>query len=249
VSAVLEVRGLHLSRAARPVLHGVSLRLLAGHIVAVLGPNGAGKSSLVMAISGMLPIDAGEVLVDGVALDRSAPHRVRHAGIAAIAEGHRVLTALSVLDNLRVAGCTLPAPELATEVERALEVFPELRELLPRLAGTLSGGQRQMVALAQALIGRPRFILVDEMSLGLAPLIVARLMKVLQELAAAGCGILLIEQFTHVALRLAHHVYVMNRGRVHFEGPPSAIEADPGVLHAAYLGHEPVPHEAKAGPA
>jgi branched-chain amino acid transport system ATP-binding protein len=235
VTTLLEVRGLQVSRGAKRVLNNVSLRLETGKIVAVLGPNGAGKSSLVLAMSGVLPLDAGEVLVDGVALGRAAPHEVRRAGIAAIPEGHQVLTGLSVRDNLRVAGCVLAPGEVGAAIERTLQVFPELRELQPRDAGTLSGGQRQMVALAQALMSRPRFILVDEMSLGLAPLIVARLMKVLQTLATEGCGVLLIEQFTHVALQLADHAYVMNRGRIHFEGAPAEIEANPQLLHAAYL--------------
>lgn len=235
MTTLLEVRGLQVSRGAKRVLNNVSLRLETGKIVAVLGPNGAGKSSLVLAMSGVLPLDAGEVLVDGVALGRAAPHEVRRAGIAAIPEGHQVLTGLSVRDNLRVAGCVLAPGEVGAAIERTLQVFPELRELQPRDAGTLSGGQRQMVALAQALMSRPRFILVDEMSLGLAPLIVARLMKVLQTLATEGCGVLLIEQFTHVALQLADHAYVMNRGRIHFEGAPAEIEANPQLLHAAYL--------------
>ncbi len=235
MTSLLEVRGLQVSRGAKRVLNDVSLRLETGKIVAVLGPNGAGKSSLVLAMSGVLPLDAGAVLVDGVALGRAAPHEVRRAGIAAIPEGHQVLTGLSVRDNLRVAGCVLAPGEVGAAIERTLQVFPELRELQPRDAGTLSGGQRQMVALAQALMSRPRFILVDEMSLGLAPLIVARLMKVLQTLAAGGCGVLLIEQFTHVALQLADHAYVMNRGRIHFEGAPAEIEANPQLLHAAYL--------------
>ncbi|ODV09970.1 MAG: ABC transporter ATP-binding protein [Rubrivivax sp. SCN 70-15] len=235
MTSVLEVRDLCASRGGKPVLTDVSLRLESGRIAAVLGPNGAGKSSLVLAMSGVLPLDAGEVLVDGVALGRAAPHEVRRAGIAAIPEGHQVLTGLSVRDNLRVAGCVLAPGEVGAAIERTLQVFPELRELQPRDAGTLSGGQRQMVALAQALMSRPRFILVDEMSLGLAPLIVARLMKVLQTLAAEGCGVLLIEQFTHVALQLADHAYVMNRGRIHFEGAPAEIEANPQLLHAAYL--------------
>ncbi len=247
MSAVLEVRGLQVSRGSKRVLNDVSLRLETGKIVAVLGPNGAGKSSLVLAMSGVLPIAAGAVLIDGAALGRAAPHEVRRAGIAAIPEGHQVLTALNVLDNLRVAGCALAPRELGAAIERALQVFPELRELQARAAGMLSGGQRQMVALAQALMSRPRFILVDEMSLGLAPLIIARLMKVLQALAAEGCGILLIEQFTHVALRLADHVYVMNRGRVQFEGPPSEIEANPGLLHATYLAQEAPPAPSAGG--
>ncbi len=236
--AALEVHKLCLRRGSKRVLTEVSMRVEGGRIVAVLGPNGAGKSSLVLGMSGALPVESGSVRVDGRELVGAAAHEVRRAGVAAIPEGHQVLTALTVQDNLRVAGCTLGATDLASELERALQVFPELRELLQRRAGSLSGGQRQMVALAQALISRPRFVLVDEMSLGLAPLVVARLMKVLQGLATEGCGVLLIEQFTHVALRLADYAYVMNRGRVYFEGTPAQIEADSDVLRSAYLAYE-----------
>lgn len=235
MSAVLEIGDLTVVRGRKPVLRNMTMRLEAGKTVALLGPNGAGKSSLVLAMAGVLPIASGSIALDGRDLANLPPDAIRGAGIAAILEGHQVLTDLSVEDNLRVAGYYLGQAELMAELERTYGIFPELRDLRKRLAGTLSGGQQQMVAVAHALMARPKFILADELSLGLAPLIVKRLMGVLEALAERGCGILLIEQFTHVALRLADYVYVINRGRVHFQGLPAEVQANPQVLHEAYL--------------
>lgn len=235
MSAILEISNLHVVRGRKPVLTNMSMRLEAGKTIALLGPNGAGKSSLVLAMAGVLPIASGNITLDGHDLANLPPDAIRRAGIAAILEGHQVLTELSVEENLRVAGFYLGQAELMAELNQAYGIFPELRELRKRLAGTLSGGQQQMVAVAQALMARPKFILADELSLGLAPLIVKRLMSVLEALAKKGCGILLIEQFTHVALRLADYVYVVNRGRVHFQGLPAEVKANPGVLQEAYL--------------
>jgi len=238
MSAILDICNLNVTRGRRPVLRNMAMRLESGKTVALLGPNGAGKSSLVLAMAGVLPIASGTITLDGRELTDLPPDEIRRAGIAAILEGHQVLTALSVEENLRVAGCNLGEGELGTELNHAYEIFPELRELRKRLAGTLSGGQQQMVAVAHALMARPKFILADELSLGLAPLIVKRLMGVLEALATRGCGILLIEQFTHVALRLADYVYVINRGGVHFQGLPAEVKANPQVLHEAYLAGE-----------
>jgi branched-chain amino acid transport system ATP-binding protein len=235
MSAVLEISNLHVVRGNKRILTDMSMRLESGKTVALLGPNGAGKSSLVLAMAGVLPVASGTITLDGQNLANLPPDAVRRAGIAAILEGHQVLTALTVEENLRVAGAVLALAELEAQLGEAFAVFPELRELRNRLAGTLSGGQQQMLAVAQALMARPKFILADEMSLGLAPLIIKRLMKVLEALAEKGCGVLLIEQFTHVALRLADYVYVVNRGRVHFQGLPAEVAANPRVLHEAYL--------------
>lgn len=235
MNSVLEIRHLHLERGAKRVLTDLSLRLEAGRTVAVLGPNGAGKSSLVLAIAGVLPLASGSVALDGRDLAQLPADAVRRAGVAAIPEGHQVLTALSVEDNLRAAGSFLGRAELDAGLQRAYEVFPELRQLRVQVAGTLSGGQQQMLAVAQALLARPKFILADELSLGLAPLIIKRLMGVLKALAQEGCGVLLIEQFTHVALQLADYVYVVNRGRVYFHGLPAEVKANPRLLHEAYL--------------
>lgn len=235
MSSLLEISNLQVQRGNKTVLTDISMQLESGKTVAVLGPNGAGKSSLVLAIAGVLPVTSGNISLHGRHLVNQQPDAIRRAGIATILEGHQVLTELNVDDNLRAAGASLSKDELAAELERAYGVFPELAEIRERMAGALSGGQRQMVAVAQALMARPQFILADEMSLGLAPLIVKRLMAVLQDLAAQGCGVLLIEQFTHVALKLADYVYIINRGQIHFQGTPAEIEANPNVLHEAYL--------------
>jgi len=231
MSAVLEVSGLGALRGDKPVLQDVSMRLESGRTVALLGPNGAGKSSLVLALAGSLPIAAGSVSLGGRRLNGLPPHLIRRAGIAAIPEGHRVLTRLTVRENLDVAA----AGDREGAVEDAYAIFPELRDLRGRIAGTLSGGEQQMLALAQGLASRPAFLLADEMSLGLAPMIVRRLMAVIEKIAQAGIGVLLIEQFTPVALRLADYAYVMNRGKIRFEGRSGELRANPALLHQAYL--------------
>lgn len=234
----IQVQGLRVQRGGRPVLRDVSLSIAPGKITALLGPNGAGKSSLVMALAGALPIEAGTVQLDGRDLARQAPEKIRAAGIAAVPEGHQVLTALTVRENLQAAGSMLSYAAMQNAVTGALKVFPELEPKLSQRAGNLSGGQQQMLALAQALVCQPKFLLADELSFGLAPLIVTRLMRVIQEIASSGVGVLLIEQFTTIALQLASHVYVMDRGVIRFDGSPEAIHADPSILHAAYLAGE-----------
>ncbi|MER6582002.1 ATP-binding cassette domain-containing protein [Nonomuraea sp. NPDC001023] len=220
----LEVRGLRVRRGGREVLHDVTLDVPPGRITALLGANGAGKSTLVLAVAGLLPVEAGTVTADGDELTGLRPERVRALGVAAVPEGHRVLRSLSVADNLRVAGPD-PGPALAA--------FPELAGLRDRRAGTLSGGQQQMLALAQAVTGGPRYLLVDELSFGLAPAVVSRLVPALAALAEAGAGVLLIEQYTRLALELATRVHVLDRGRVVLHGTPDELR---GRLRSAYLG-------------
>ena len=231
----VEIQGLTVSRGGRPVVREVSLSIEPGKITALLGPNGAGKSSLILAVAGVLKPDAGHVLLDGRDLAGKRPEVVRTAGIAAVPEGHLVLTDLTVHENLMAAGSFLSKAALEEAVGAALTVFPELRPRLAQRAGHLSGGQQQMLALAQALISKPKYLLVDELSFGLAPLIVTRLTQVVEDIAKSGVGVLLIEQFTTVALKIAHRVYVLDRGTIRFDGPPSAIKADSSVLHDAYL--------------
>ncbi|WP_171948150.1 ATP-binding cassette domain-containing protein [Bradyrhizobium erythrophlei] len=163
------------------------------------------------------------------------PEAIRASGLAAVPEGHQVLNELSVEDNLKVAGSHLSRAELRSAIDVALGTFPELRERLQARSGNLSGGQQQMVALAQAIIAKPRYLLADELSFGLAPVVVARLVPVLQDLAAQGVGVLLIEQFTHIALKIAHAVYVMERGKICFSGEPRELIDNPAILHSAYL--------------
>ena len=231
----LVISDLSVRRGNKVVVDGFSLALEPGKITALLGPNGAGKSSLVLALAGVLPIEKGDVLIGGRAVAGQAPEAIRAAGLAAVPEGHRVLSGMSVHDNLLAAGFGHKARVAVEAVEDVYAIFPELAERKAQKAGSMSGGQQQMLALGQALVARPRFILADEMSLGLSPLIVKRLMGVVLKLAERGTGILLIEQFTHIALRIAHHANVMSRGRLTFSGEPQRLVDEPEILHRAYL--------------
>ena len=231
----LEVKRLDVARGGKTVLRGVDLTMAPGKITALLGANGAGKSSLVLAIAGVLPVAGGEIRIEGASLVGLRPEMVRARGVAAVPEGHQVLSDMTVEDNLKVAASALKRAETAAAIAVALDAFPELRERLRARAGDLSGGQQQMVALAQAIIAQPRFLLADELSFGLAPVIVARLIPVLQKLAAQGVGVLLIEQFTHIALKIADIAYVMERGRICFCGAPAELVRNPAILHSAYL--------------
>jgi branched-chain amino acid transport system ATP-binding protein len=235
MSSGLSVSGLSVERAGKPVIHGVDIEIAPGEITALLGANGAGKSSLVLSIAGALPPARGEIRLDGQSINGLRPETVRRLGVVAVPEGHRVLTELTVAENLRVAGTFLNRRELDAAVEAAFETFPELRERFDARAGTLSGGQQQMLVLGQAIVSRPRYILADELSFGLAPVVVARLIPVIESLAAKGIGVLLIEQFTHIALRISRHAYVMERGRIRFSGSPDELLRNPDILHSAYL--------------
>lgn len=231
----LVVQGLRVARGPRVVVNDVDLELTPGEVTALLGANGAGKSSFVLGVAGVLKPLAGAVRFGGANLAGAAPYAIRRQGIAAVPEGHRVLTELSVKDNLEAAGSMLSRSNLAAGVGYALEVFPELSERLHQRAGTLSGGQQQMVALGQALVGRPSYLLADELSLGLAPVVVARLVAALREVVAAGTGVLLIEQFTTIALELATRAYLMERGSIVWSGAAAELKEHPELLHAAYL--------------
>lgn len=234
--STLAVRDLAVERNRKRVVHGLSFTLDSGRITALLGANGAGKSSLVLALAGALPVAAGLIEIDGRPLAGRTPETIRAAGIAAVPEGHRVLSGLSVDDNLHAAGFQHSPREARRAVDEVYAIFPELAERRHQRAGSMSGGQQQMLALGQGLVARPKFILVDEMSLGLAPLVVKRLMGVLLRLAGQGVGILLIEQFTALALRHADEAHVLSRGRFTFSGSPRMLEEDPDILHRAYLG-------------
>ena len=234
----LSIAGLRVARGGKQVIHGIDLELHPGRITALLGPNGAGKSSLVLAIAGALPSSAGRIALGGRTITGLRPEAIRKIGVAAVPEGHRVLTDLTVQENLLVAGNSLDRRARGEAVADAIGTFPELREKLGARAGDLSGGQQQMLVLAQAIVGRPRFLLADELSFGLAPVIVARLVPVITRLAEQGIGIMLIEQFTTIALQIAHYAYVMDRGRIRFSGSPDELRDNPEILHSAYLATE-----------
>ncbi len=231
----LQIDNLVMVRGTKAVVHGIKLRVAPGAITALMGPNGAGKTSTVLGIAGAVEPAFGEIVLDGINLKGRAPDEIRRLGVATVPEGHQVLRELSVRDNLRVAGSELSRGELDTALQRTLALFPELVQKLAQPAGELSGGQQQMVALAQALVVPPKFLIVDELSFGLAPMIVMRLVPVIRRIAESGIGVLLIEQFTQLALGLAKHVYVLSRGHVSYDGGPDKLRADPAILHRAYF--------------
>jgi branched-chain amino acid transport system ATP-binding protein len=235
MSSGLSAIGLSVERSGKAILHGVDVHIAPGKITALLGANGAGKSTLVLSIAGVLPVSGGKITLDDKPINGLRPENVRRLGIAAVPEGHRVLSELTVAENLHAAGTALSRRQLDEAVERALDTFPELKPRLAIRAGALSGGQQQMLVLGQAIVSQPRYILADELSFGLAPVIVARLVPVLEAFADKGIGVLLIEQFTHIALRISHHAYVMERGRICFSGAPDALRQNPDILHSAYL--------------
>jgi branched-chain amino acid transport system ATP-binding protein len=230
----LTVTDLSVSDGSRTLVAGVSLNIEPGQITAVIGANGAGKSELVLALAGVMKITAGSVMLDGKAL-RPDPETIRRAGIAAVPEGHRVLTTLSVDDNLRAAGSLLGTKARA-QLAQVYEIFPELAERKAQIAGTMSGGQQQMLALGHALMCAPRYLLIDEMSLGLAPLVVKRLLTVVTDLKAQGVGILLIEQFTDLALSIADTAVILRSGKMRHSGPAAALISDKALLQKAYFG-------------
>ncbi len=232
---VLGLRGLTVERGGRAVVRDVSIEIPAGEVTALLGPNGAGKSSLVLAVGGVLRPRVGSVVLDGREFAGRRPERIRRAGIAIVPEGRRLLSELTVEDNIGVATYALSRDDARAGRKRALELFPELDRRLSARARTLSGGEQQMLVLAQALVSQPRYILIDELSLGLAPVVVSRLMPRIRAFAESGIGVLLIEQFATVALGLANHVYVMEGGQLRFSGPAGELRDKPELLRSAYL--------------
>jgi branched-chain amino acid transport system ATP-binding protein len=231
----LRLNDLTVERGGRAVVKQVSVEIPAGQVTALLGPNGAGKSTLVLAVGGVLKPKSGSVLLDETDLTGRRPERIRQAGVAIIPEGRRLLTDLTVEDNLRVASYALTREQAQAGRKQVLEVFPQLGQRLAALARTLSGGEQQMVVLAQALIAQPRYMLIDELSLGLAPVVVSRLIPVIAAIAEGGTGVLLIEQFATVALGLANHAHIMEGGRIRFSGPATDLRDNPALLRSAYL--------------
>jgi len=235
VSEALRLEFLSVPRGGHPVVREVSMEIPPGQVTALLGANGAGKSTLVLAVGGVLRPSAGRVLLGERELTGMRPEKVRAAGVAVVPEGRRLLTDLTVQENLRVATYALGRSEGAKGIAYALELFPELEKRWDIQARLLSGGEQQMLVLAQALVSKPKVILVDELSLGLAPVIVKRLVPTLAAVAESGVGVLLIEQFAHVALGLAEKAYVIEGGRIHYEGTAQRLKDEPDILRSAYL--------------
>jgi branched-chain amino acid transport system ATP-binding protein len=236
----LTLEGVSVPRGGRTVVSDVSLEIPPGEVTALLGPNGAGKSTLVLAVAGVLRPTAGKIRLGERELTRLRPERVRGAGVAVVAEGRRLLPQLTVEDNLRVATYSLSREDAKSGIAYALELFPELEKRWNVQGRLLSGGEQQMVVLAQALVSHPSFLLVDELSLGLAPVVVKRLVPTLEAVAASGVGVFLIEQFAHVALGLAKTAYVLEGGQIRYHGTAKELTENPELLHSAYLLRERV---------
>jgi branched-chain amino acid transport system ATP-binding protein len=235
VATGLRIEKLVVERGGRPILREVSLDIAPGEVTALLGPNGTGKSTLVLAVAGTLRPTSGRVLLGEQDLARRRPEVIRRAGVAVVPEGRRLLHDLTVAENLRVATYALNREEAASGIDYVLDLFPELKPRWDVTGRSLSGGQQQMVVLAQALASRPSVLLVDELSLGLAPLVVKRLVPTLASVAASGVAVLLIEQFAHVALGLAKKAYILEGGRIRYDGTAQELKDHPELLHSAYL--------------
>ena len=226
----LRLRAINTLYGDSHVLHGVSLELGAGRLLALLGRNGAGKSTCVSTIAGLVPPRDGEIALFGEALAGCSPEVISRAGVALVPQGRRIFPSLSVRENLEVARQRRPGLEAPWTLERVYAAFPRLRERQRQLAGSLSGGEQQMLAIGRALMGNPRVLLMDEPSEGLAPLIVAEVGATVERLKAEGLSILLVEQNLDLALRLADDVAILNTGRIVFAGTAQALRDAPELV-------------------
>jgi branched-chain amino acid transport system ATP-binding protein len=236
MAAVLEIADLVTAYGKIEALKGVSLAVAQGSITCLLGPNGAGKTTLMMTTTGILRPRRGSIRFNGEEIAGQAPHDIVARGIALVPENRLVFPTMTVTDNL-AAGAYQRSDKagIADDVERLLARFPRLKERAQQLAGTLSGGEQQMLAVARALMSRPKLLLMDEPSLGLAPLVVEEIFRIVGELNRDGTTIFLVEQNAHMALQVAHHFYLMEQGRISFSGTPGEVAEDE-VIRRAYLG-------------
>ena len=235
---LLEVRGITVTYGQITAVRDLWLSVNAGEVVALLGANGAGKTTTLRTISGMLRPRAGEVWFAGERIDRRHPERIARLGVAHLPEGRGMFPRLSVAENLRMAayGAGLSASAYQQGLARALELFPVLGERMGQLAGTLSGGQQQMLAVARALVTQPRLLMIDELSFGLAPGVVKQLFSLLPTISRSGMAILLVEQFVGQALATASRAYVLEKGELTFAGPASELAEREGFVESSYLG-------------
>ncbi|HEY8322438.1 MAG TPA: ABC transporter ATP-binding protein [Candidatus Baltobacteraceae bacterium] len=233
--SVLQLSDLQVTYGAIRALHGIDLAVDEGEIVALLGANGAGKTTTLRAISGLIAPAGGDVRFDGASLRGLSAHAIARRGLRHVPEGRRVFARMSVRENLALGGYGRSRAQNAAGMEETLAIFPRLRERLDQVAGTLSGGEQQMLAIGRALMGAPRLLMLDEPSLGLAPLLVQTIFGVIRTLHERGTTILLVEQNARQALRVASRAYVLENGRIARHGAASDLLDDEAVV-AAYLG-------------
>lgn len=232
METLLEINDLNTGYNGVSVVRGLNLHVNAGEVVALLGPNGAGKTTTLLTTSGLVPIISGEIKVFGKSVQGRRPHLIAREGLAHVPEGRALFYQLTVGENLR-----LGAARGAADVKQALAYFPILAEIMDRRAGLLSGGEQQMLAMARALTVKPKLLMVDEMSLGLAPIIVERLLPILRTIAdETGAGVLLVEQHVNMALQVADRAYILSHGELVTEGDAKELASNRSLLEASYLG-------------
>ncbi|MBF0180727.1 MAG: ABC transporter ATP-binding protein [Magnetococcales bacterium] len=237
---ILELERVASGYGSVAVLRGVSLHVNVGEIVTLIGANGAGKSTLLMTLFGQPRAAGGRILLDGVDITQRPTHHLAGLGMALVPEGRRIFPGMTVAENLAMGAVSVPEeamPEVERVRERVFHLFPILAERAGQRAGTLSGGEQQMLAIGRAMMSRPRVLLLDEPSLGLAPLVIRRIFTVLREIAAEGTTLFLVEQNANQALRLANRGYVLVNGEIRMEGSGEALLADPEVRRAYLGGH------------
>ena len=233
---MLKVAGLHVHYGMIEAVKGIDFTLEQGRITALLGANGAGKSTTLLTLSGLVKASAGSVVLEGVEITHQPSHQIVERGLIQVAEGRQILTRLSVRENLLLGAYRRSSRDgIEKDLQRLLALFPRLRERLDGAAGNLSGGEQQMLAIARALMAQPRLLLLDEPSMGLAPLLVEDIFRTLQELNSSGLTILLVEQNVRQALKIADCAYVMETGQIVLSGPSSDLRHDSRVVEA-YLG-------------
>ena len=237
---MLTIQNLHAAYGKVEVLHGISLDVPKGKLVTLIGSNGAGKTTTMRAISGMLKPKSGTVTLGGRDVTGLDSHKIARAGLAHSPEGRRVFASMSVTDNLLLGAFprftrSRPKGDIKRDLDKALELFPRLKERRDQLAGTLSGGEQQMLAMARAVMLNPEVILLDEPSMGLAPILVEEVFRIITRLKAEGVTMLLVEQFAAAALNVADYGYVLENGSISVHGPAESLKTDPKVI-AAYLG-------------
>lgn len=237
---MLTIKNLSAGYGKVQVLHGISIDVPRGKVVTLIGSNGAGKTTTMRAVSGMIAPTGGEISLNGERIDGQEPFDIARRGLAHSPEGRRVFATMTVSDNLllgafpRMTGAR-PRGDVAKDLERAMELFPRLKERRQQLAGTLSGGEQQMLAMARAVMLNPDVVLLDEPSMGLAPILVEEVFRIIARLKSEGVTMLLVEQFAAAALAVADYGYVLENGRINVHGPAEKLRNDPAVK-AAYLG-------------
>jgi branched-chain amino acid transport system ATP-binding protein len=233
--ALLEVDGVHTYYGSIEALRGVSLEVAAGEVVTMIGSNGAGKSTTLRSISGLSPPRTGSIRFDGADITTMPPSRIVGLGISQVPEGRRCFPRMTVRENLELGAYLRPGDDLSEDYERVFELFPRLREREAQKAGTMSGGEQQMLAIGRALMARPRLLLLDEPSMGIAPILVEQIYRTIAEISRTGTTILLVEQNANYALGVSQRGYVLETGEVALEGESASLRENPDV-QKAYLG-------------